>query len=782
MQKTRFGALLKRYRQAGGLSQEALAERAGLSARAISDLERGVNQTPRYATLELLIGALSLTSQQGDLLKAAAHPELSLLTDQEVQGAYPGIPQPPRRLIGRAAERLQVLDLLRSGRTRLLTLTGPSGVGKTRLALEIARDLAPDFAEGIVYVPLASVRDAALVPSLIAQTLRLKESHSVSTRDQVISTLQTRQLLLLLDNLEQVLDCSPFIAGLLENCPQLVILATSRSPLRLRSEQEFLLVPLPLDDAVVLFTERAQSIQLGRTFPAKEVAPICQQLDCLPLAIELAAVQGRLFSLTELQARLNQRFALLRGGARDLPARQQTMEDTIAWSYELLPASQQRCFRALGVFVGGWTLEAAEAVCWPQDEKAGDKTGKGAAESAPELGLEDRLLTLGALVEASLVQTQVEAGVVRFSMLRLIREYALERLRAAGEDELVRRSHARYYANLASKAKSLFESGPVNPDLSLVRELPNVQAALEWAEANRNVELGLQLTNFARLWHLLGQPSQAENWFERMLALDLQLREAGMTAVPLSLRIEKLYGLGRILLSRGHIERAKAATNEALSLAQEIGDERGLTNAWANLGFIAQANGQLEAAEKAFNQSVLHAGHAQDDQIQYRAFVSLADLNRERGELSQAATLLEKALVSAQVSHAGWDIAMITTLLAHLARQQLDFPSAKARYAESLRRLSEFGSPTYIAWSLEGCAGVLCEEGRAVAAVHLLAVAENLRQKAGTPLPNNERQSLEQVIEKVRGILSQEAFLQEWTFGNALTKEEAIKIALSELE
>jgi predicted ATPase/transcriptional regulator with XRE-family HTH domain len=766
VEMTRFGALLKRYRRAAGLSQEALAERAGLSTRAISDLERGVNHSPRYATLELLVKALSLSSQQSDLLKAAAYPDLSSSPVVDLHPAQTGIPQPPTRLIGRAAERSQAAGLLRSGGVRLLTLTGPSGVGKTRLALELAQDLAPEFADGVVYLPLASERDARRVPNMVAQVLRLHELPAVAVQDQVIQALRPRHLLLVLDNLEQLLDCSPFIAKLLENCPQLVILATSRSALRLRAEQEFLLAPLPIDDAVQLFSERAHSVRPGLMFPMDQVASICQQLDCLPLAIELAAMHGRLFSIDELRKRVTQRFELLRGGARDLPARQQTMEDAIAWSYELLPPAQQRCFRALGVFVGGWTLEAAEAICWPQGE----------------LELGERLLTLTGLVEASLVQTEVAGSIVRFSMLRLIREYALQQLHAAGETEQVRSAHANYYAGLAEKAKSVFESGPVDANLPLARELPNVQAALEWVDELHNPELGLQLCGFARLWHVLGQSSLAEGWFERMLALDLEQREAGNSAVPLEQRIEKLYGFGRVLLSRGQSERAETTTREALTLAQDTGDEKGMTHAWANLGLIAQAGGALDEAERAFKQSALHATRAKDDPLQYRAYVFMAEIARQRGELSQAAELLDTALASAQASDAVWDIAIITTLLGHLARQKQDFPSAKRRYVESLRRLSAFGSPTYIAWCLEGCAAVLCEEMRFIPGVRMLAVAANLRRQAGTPPPENERAVLDQVMEKAREYLGQEAFLREWSFGQALNQDEALQMAFSEME
>jgi predicted ATPase/DNA-binding XRE family transcriptional regulator len=764
--RTRFGALLKHYRQAAGLSQEALAEKAGLSVRAISDLERGVNHAPRYATLELLAGTLPLSTQQQDLLKAAARPEAFAPAGADAAWPQAGIPLPPTRLIGREADRLQALDLIRTDGVRLLTLTGPSGVGKTRLAIQLARELAPDFSDGGVYVPLAAVRDAALVPSALAQVFRIPEIPASPTRDQVAAFLRDKHLLLVLDNLEQVLDCSPFVASLLAHCPRLTILATSRSALRLRAEHEYLLAPLPVEAAVTLFCERIQAVQPGRTFPLDQVAPICEQLDCLPLAIELAAVHGRLLSIAELRKRLAHRFALLRDGARDLPARQQTMEDAIAWSYDLLTEPQKRCFRSLGVFVGGWTLEAAEAVCWAEGDAAA----------------EEQLLTLAALVEANLVQTEEQTGgVVRFTMLELIREYAKERLRAEGEAEACQRRHAAYYAHLAEVAAALFEAGPTDPILSLARELSNVQAALQWAEAGRQVELGMRLTGFTRLWHVLGQPSQAERWLESVLELDQRARVNGLPAAPLALRVEKLCGLGRTHLARGQIQPAQAVTSEALRLAQQNGDEKGMTGAWANMGMIAQASGKTDEAEEAFNQSILHASRAGDYRLQYQTMVHLAEIARGRNDLTRAAGLLEQALASARTHQIGWDVAIITTLLGHLARQQRNYPLAKASYREGLQRLGAFGSPTYIAWCLEGCAALLCAEGGVVPAVRLCAAAASLREHADTPLPDGERRAFEQVLARARALLGQPAFSQEWALGAGLAQERAIAFALSEL-
>jgi predicted ATPase/DNA-binding XRE family transcriptional regulator len=763
-----FGALLKHYRLATGLSQEALAARASLSARTISDLERGVHAAPHTDTLELLAGALSLTDQQRTLLLASARPA-DAFVDTPPRSHTLDFPVPPTRLVGRERERSHTLELLRRASTRLFTLTGPSGVGKTRFALQLIQDIAPDFVDGVTFVALAPVRDAALVPGAIAQALGIHESANASLAEQVRVFLRPKHLLLVLDNVEQVLDSASFVADLLANCPHLFILVTSRTPLRLRAEQEVQLAPLPLKDAVTLFCERARAVRPAQVYAVSEVAAICEQVDRLPLAIELAAMHVKLLPLSELQKRLTHRLTLLRDGARDLPKRQQTMENAIAWSYELLTEEQQRCFRSLGVFIGGWTLEAAEEICRDRQNTMS----------------ETFVLILAALVDASLIQVEIPTeGRERFGMLEMIREYALGQLRAAREEELCRRWHAAYYARLAETVMAYFgvEQGARESHFALTLELPNARAALEWAEEKNEAEFGLRLAGFTRLWHVRGQMSEAERWMERMLALDLRARERGEQTAPLTRRIAILYGFGRTQVRHGRAEHtAEVYANEALHLARSIGDQNGMCNAYATLGMIAQANGKLDEAERAYIESDALARQLKHSGLMSRATSHLSDVASMRGDLERATALLEEALANARVSGMTWDIPIMTAMLGHLARQQQRYDLAKACYREALVRFRTFSSPTYIAWCLEGYAAVLGAEGHYTQATRMCAAAAALREQLQAPLLQAQREAFEQTVATARAALDEASFAREWNAGTVLTQDEAIDNALSEV-
>jgi predicted ATPase/DNA-binding XRE family transcriptional regulator len=452
--QTTFAVLLRRHRHAAGLTQEELAARAGLGVRTIRDLERGVSRAPHRETLALLADALPNSHEERATLVSAAramhgatpHPPQS-------RGARPPgvLPIPPTPLIGREHEEAAVTHLLLRRDVRLLTLTGAPGIGKTRLAMQVAAGLCETFADGMVFVGLAAIHDPTLLLSALAQALGVRDAGSQSLDATLAAHLRDKGVLLVLDNCEQVVAAAPLLAHLLASCPELKILVTSRAALRIRGEQEFTVPPLALPDsrhlpglddlaqyaAVALFVHRAQAVKptfaLTPTLAA-HVAAICERLDGLPLALELAAARIKLLSPQALMARLESSLALLTHGPADLPARQQTMRCAIAWSYDLLAEQEQRLFRRLSVFARGWwTLEAAEAVCGAKGERPGDV-----------------LDALQALVDESLVvQGEGADGEARYRLLELIREYALERLEASGEAETLRRRHAEYCLALA---------------------------------------------------------------------------------------------------------------------------------------------------------------------------------------------------------------------------------------------------------------------------------------------------------------------------------------------
>jgi predicted ATPase/transcriptional regulator with XRE-family HTH domain len=763
-EQTSFRLLLKRYRQAAGLSQEALAARAGLSARAISDLERGLYQRPRFDTLQLLLGALALSEPQQALLRAAAEPEQATGVPEAAPPApaLPGLPLAPRPLIGRAAERAHLLRLLRGAEGRLVTITGPSGVGKTRLAVQVASELAPDFPDGAGWVALAPLEAAALVPEVVAQRLHLREQLDTPRLEQVRAFLQPQHCLLVLDNYEHLLDAATFVADLLAACPHLRVLVTSRAPLRLQAEQVFPLTPLTPTDAVALFRARAQAVRPGGAYEEPLVGAICERVDRLPLALELAAMQVRVLSLADLLERLSERLALLRGGARDVPLRQQTMREAIAWSYELLSAERQRCFRALGVCVGGWTLEAAEAIGWAEGEHPA----------------EEALLTLAALVDASLVQVEGSTeGATRFSLLELLREYALERLRAAGEEEACRRRHASFYARLAERVE-FYGVGQGAAEAQVRQEFANARAALQWAAERQEVRLGLRVvTAFGAFWYSHGYLREAEAWLERLLARD---QPAEVPEALLVRRAEALHLFGDVLLRLGKLERAKAVATAALEHAQQRGDPCLMSVAWSVLGIAAKAEGKLAEAAVCFAACDTQAQRTDALSIRGVALGHRAEVAWMQGDLERATTLAEEGRQGAQSMGIPFVVAGQATILGQLAHQQGNSPLAKARYREALALYRTFRSPTYTAWCLEGLAATLCAEGHNEQATRLCAAAAALREQAQTPLPPAERGPFEQVVATTRAALGEPAFAEQWTAGTALTQEEALEYALSE--
>ena len=764
-----FGSLLRRHRAAIGLTQEELAERAGLSARAISDLERGIKRAPRKDTVTLLAKALGLTPRQCDAFAAAARPGAPGVGAAAAPDAPGDLPAPLSAIVGRERELRGALARLERADVRLLTLTGPGGVGKSRLALEVAREASSRFDDGVFLVGLAPLRDPAGVIAVIATVLGLRETAGTPLDEQLRAHLRPLRALLLLDNFEHLLGAAPQLAALLASAPHCTALITSREALRIHGEHELPVVPLAVDAAAELFLDRvrASGASLGPAEDARELAEaICCRVDCLPLAIELAAVRARVLPLRLLRDRLSQRLDLLSSGLRDLPDRQRTMRDAIAWSYHLLNDREQRLFRRLSVFAGGWTLEAAEAICG-DDAQAYPTDGDGARE--------DVLGALASLVEKSLVVAEAESDTSpRFVMLETIREYAGDCLVEVGEEERLRRRHAEHYARLADGLMGLATNQDAQ-DRDLERELPNACTAMEWARDHGEMALGLRLVaGFARLWFIRGALTEAEGWLRALLAADAAAPSD--RRAPAEIRVTALFGATRLALNRRDFAAAEALAREGLVLAERTGDARGAANMLAELGHVAQGRGDLDAALACFERSLALARQAGDVNAEGRALSSLGNLARARNDYQQARRYLEDGLAWSQERRYSWAVAGGFTSLGHVAVEEGDFASAAEQYRKSLELYREMPNPAWLAWWAQGVVALAEAAGDHQRAAQLAAAIAGLRAVAASESPE-QWAPFDRALDAARTALGEHAYEEELAAGARLTIQQALALA-----
>jgi predicted ATPase/transcriptional regulator with XRE-family HTH domain len=766
---SRLADLVRHHRTAAALSQEALAERAGLSVRAISDLERGVHRAPRLETVRLVADALGLhEADRADLL-AAARPHARAPVHAGRGGRRAVLPLSPTPLIGRETERAVLAGLFMQDDVRLLTLTGPGGTGKTRLALAVASDAQGRYPDGVYFVDLSPLSDHGLVIPTIATAVGVHQITGESLLETLGQFLQHSQLMLVLDNFEHLLGAAPIVADLMTHCADITMLVTSRAPLRVRAEHEYPVLPLGLpphqpppsrellsqSEAVRLFADRARAVEPNFTLNNENVsaiAEICYRLDGLPLAIELAAARIRMLPPSTLLARLERRLPLLDSGARDAPLRQRTLRDTIEWSYDLLDATAQLMLQRLAVFVGGCTLEAAEAV------------GQHPSTHASFTALEQ-------LVEQNLVRH--EAGVdgePRYRMLETIREFAMEQLALSGHGESVQAVHAAYFLTFCERA----EPEHYSRDAPLWRrrfdaEHGNVCAALTWFEGNRDADRMLRMAALVGDYFVgSSRLQEGRDWLERALRL-------GGSA---SSRLPALFWAALIAGLQHDPRQAVTWVDEGIALAKEHGARAEEGRLLYARQLIAWFAGDLDAAIEGGEAAVAQLRTAGAETWLAFALGDLGNLLVRRGEVARGTSLFEEAIARHRALGNLGDLGihtgdMATTLAAAGSGM------ATHHFRESLRLLWEAGDSWWIQHPLGGLAHSAALAGQFEHAARLLGAAERLRAEGGADgrLPE-VRADDEQTAHMIAQALGEAMFERALATGRDLPLPQVVSEAL----
>jgi predicted ATPase/class 3 adenylate cyclase len=707
------------------------------------------------------------------------------------------LPRQTTPLVGRERELAETQERLLRPDVRLMTLTGPGGTGKTRLAQQLAAEVLEDFGDGVAYVALAPISDPALVASAIAQALGIVELAGRPLLETLRDYLTDKQLLLVLDNFEHLPSAAPLVGDLLAACPRLKVLVTSRAVLHVYGEHDYAVPPLGLPsrsatpsfedlaqyEAVRLFVERAQAVKAdfvvtARSAPA--VAEICHRLDGLPLGIELAAARVRLLPPESMLVRMDRRLPLLTGGARDLPLRHQTLRSAIAWSFDLLGEPEQTLFRRLPVFAGGCTLEAAEAICGGWETGVSSVAPRGLESTTPDervLAPVDVLDGVASLLDKSLLrEEQHPLGEPRLLMLETIREYGLELIETSGEAAEVRRRHAVYYLRLAEEAEPKLHGPDQVAWLDrLESEHDNLGAVLSWSQAQpEGAETTLRLAN-ALLWFWLvrGYYAEGRRAFEAALA--------ARNEVSLMVRAKALRCAGHLTQYQRDFARSGQLLNESLDLARTLGDRHGVAATMSLLGETARFQADFGHATDLLEESLTLQQELGDRWASYHTLYRLGEAARDQGLNARATALHEESLTIRRAFGDTRGIAASLQCLGLLAVARGDSANAASILKEGLATHRATRNKLGISNCLEGLAGVALAQNRPAEAACLLGAIEAILETVGgSTLQWGARARYERDRDAARAELDPDTFAAAWAEGRAMGLEHAVEYALDD--
>jgi predicted ATPase/transcriptional regulator with XRE-family HTH domain len=782
-----FGDWIHRRRKAGDLTQEELARQVGCSTIALRKME-AEERKPSKQTAERMAEILGINLDErpafvrfarGEIL-AVPDTKFSMPTETAPWRAMPSplprgtVPVPITPLIGRERDLAAVHRVLLAAETHLLTIIGPPGVGKTRLAMQIASELREEFPDGVFFTALASLRDPSLVAGTLAQTLNIQEVVGCTIVEVLQSSLRDRQMMLVLDNFEQIVDAASFVLELLMACPRIKVLITSRVALRVPGEKQFLLAPLAAPDpaslpdlktlsqfaSVALFLDRAKAVQPAFHLiqeNAASVAGICAHTNGLPLAIELVATLAPLLPFPSLLERLDSGLMMHLDSRRGVPARQRTLHDTIQWSFDLLKPHEQTLCAQLAVFTGGFTLDAAESVC-----------GNSPPNQLPTYSV------LNSLLSQSLLKRESDAdGETRYTMLEMIHHFMLEKLEERGDVGEMMRRHAQYYLKLIEKASpKFFGSEQIWWLNRMEREQDNLRAAIQWALEQSELEMAMRLC-LSMPWKMRLHLGEARK------RLDQLLIAARGERLPPSLLANILNEVGDVAYLQCDYASSRSSHEEALTLARETGNKRAIAFALYGLGNLAINQEAYDWGVALSDECLPLAWEIDDKWLAAMTLTLLGEMARLQGHYEIALTRYAEGLAVLQQLGDKFFIAILLDNQGQVLWHQGNSDKAAEIFTECLTLAKQFENARQMALSLERLAKVAVARKQPEKAARLLGVAGNIRQSAGVPMEAFDLPEYERIVADTRRQLGEVAFDSLWADGRAMPLDMVVEYALN---